>query len=132
MFIDKIKNQNDKAAILLLKNIVNSAFNRGFKEFHTGQRKAYDPTVLQVMDLSRRFELHEKSKPAFERLTSKILEQGYTLHDSYDGETLVNTVMYVTTVADNPYATGSLYAQEWERGFNAAFTRNTKKKANKR
>lgn len=131
MRIDKIKNQNDKASLLPLKNIVNSAFNRGFKEFHTGQRKSHIPTALQEMELNRRIEL--QGKPVFDKLTNKILEQGYTLQDTYDGDTLVGTAMFVTTVADNPYSKGSLYAQEWERGFNAAFTRNTKiKKANKR
>jgi hypothetical protein len=50
-----------------------------------------------------------------------IVEQAYRkgLYDFYNG----NIVNGVKTVAANPYRKGTLYAQEWERGFNVGYFR---------
>jgi hypothetical protein len=130
--IDVAKNQADKASLLPLKSIVDHAYWRGIKAFYEGEKKPHEFTSTQKIDVHRRaVAIKDGKEHVIKRLTDKLLDQHVVLEDHFADLHYEYTNGYILVEASNPYRKDSLYAKEWERGFNTGYHRNLKKITNK-
>lgn len=94
-----------------------------------GKRIPMTFSKVQQIDAEKLEQAINRGKVSLaEKLADKLLSQHIILCYHIDAENKVTTIsgMY-TTVADNPYPSGSFAYKEWQRGFNQAYARNLKK-----
>ena len=122
--ISRDKNLAYTESLLPLNHIVEAAYKRGIYEFYNGVRIPMNFSKPQSILVHRRaMAIRAGDKRKEEFYTNQLLDQHITLEDQYEVETLMETKGYFTTVASNPYSANTLYALEWQRGFDTGFNR---------
>lgn len=122
--ISRDKNAAYTESLLPLPHIVEAAYKRGIYEFYNGVRVPMTFTKPQGILVHRRamaMKAGDERKAAY--YTQQLLDQHIVLEDHYEGHMLSETKGYHTTVASNPYSANTLYALEWQRGFDTGFNR---------
>ena len=129
--IDREKNKAYTASLEGKDHIVEGAYKRGIYEFYNGVMVEVEtPKNLEHLMVNRAAAIISGNTQEATALGDKVLNQGYVIKDYYEPN-YAGSTLCITVGASNPYKVGTLYYNEWQRGFDTGYFRNLRNVQNR-